>query len=193
MGLYQHISNAWKTKSEGFKQNHQKRLMLWRNLDSLVKIESPTNLPTARRLGYKAKQGYLIVRSRVLRGGRKRPQFHSGRRSKHMRRKKILSMSYQVVAEGRVARKYVNCEVLNSYKVGKDAKHYWYEVILIDKNHPNIKNDKRISWITHKQHKGRVFRGLTSAGKKSRGMLGKGKGYEKIRPSLRANKRQGTN
>jgi len=33
------------------------------------------------------------------------------------------------------------------------------------------------------------LRGLTSAGRKSRGLRGKGKGFEKIRPSLRANKR----
>jgi ribosomal protein L15E len=30
-------------------------------------------LAQARRLGYKAKQGYVIFRSRVKRGGRKRP------------------------------------------------------------------------------------------------------------------------
>ncbi len=37
--------------------------------------------------------------------------------------------------------------------------------------------------------KGRAFRGLTSAGRKSRGLRRKGKGAEKVRPSLRANKR----
>ena len=48
--------------------------------------------------------------------------------------------------------------------------------------------DKDLNWISTGKHKGRVFRGLTSAGKKSRGMRGKGKGREKVRPSLGANK-----
>jgi large subunit ribosomal protein L15e len=46
--------------------------------------------------------------------------------------------------------------------------------------------DERISWISGKEHKGRVQRGLTSSGKKSRGLRRKGKGAEKLRPSKRA-------
>ncbi|MDP3765404.1 MAG: 50S ribosomal protein L15e, partial [Nanoarchaeota archaeon] len=34
-------------------------------------------------------------------------------------------------------------------------------------------------------------RGLTSAGKRGRGLLHKGKGAEKLRPSLRAHQRKG--
>jgi len=64
----------------------------------------------------------------------------------------------------------------------------WYEVILVDRSHPQILADKRINWIIVK--KGRVFRGLTSAGRKSRGLKKKGIGTEKIRPSLRANYRR---
>jgi len=41
------------------------------------------------------------------------------------------------------------------------------------------------------KHKGRVFRGKTSAGKSSRGLRNKGKGAEKLRPSLRAHGRRG--
>ena len=33
---------------------------------------------------------------------------------------------------------------------------------------PEIKNDKTINWIAKPVNKGRIFRGLTSAGKKSR-------------------------
>ena len=42
------------------------------------------------------------------------------------------------------------------------------EVILVDKHHPVIKADKSINWITTQRR--RAFRGLTSAGKKSRGL-----------------------
>jgi len=78
----------------------------------------------------------------------------------------------------RVARKFPNLEVLNSYYVADDGKHKWFEVILVDPDHPCIKNDSKMNWICYPANRGRVFRGLTSAGKRSRG-LGKGKGYEK--------------
>ena len=41
---------------------------------------------------------------------------------------------------------------------------------MVDKYHPVIKADKNINWICEKQHRKRVFRGLTSAGKKMRGL-----------------------
>jgi len=44
----------------------------------------------------------------------------------------------------------------------------WFEVILVDKNHPNIINDPKINWIVNQRK--RVFRGLTSAGKIARGL-----------------------
>ena len=46
-------------------------------------------------------------------------------------------------------------------------------------NHPSIKNDSNINWICESQHTRRVFRGLTSEGKKTRGLRNKGKGAEK--------------
>ncbi|MCD6222908.1 MAG: 50S ribosomal protein L15e, partial [Thermoplasmata archaeon] len=49
-----------------------------------------------------------------------------------------------------------------------------------------ILNDNHINWIVH--DRGRAFRGKTSAGKKGRGLRNKGKGAEKARPSVRANK-----
>ncbi|MFX1299023.1 MAG: 50S ribosomal protein L15e, partial [Promethearchaeota archaeon] len=72
-----------------------------------------------------------------------------------------------------------------------DGKHWYYEVILVDPNHPVIKSDPKINWITEPQHSKRVTRGLTSAGKRSRGLHKKGWGSEKTRPSIRANKGRG--
>ena len=94
-------------------------------------------------------------------------------------------MSYQWVAEQRVQRKFRNLEVLNSYNIGKDGLYYFYEVILVDPSKPEIKNDRTISWITQKQNKNRVMRGLTSAAKKSRGLRSKSPNL-KVRPSLNA-------
>ena len=94
------------------------------------------------------------------------------------------------MAEERTAKRYPNLEVLNSYWVGADGQHEWYEVILVDPAHPVIKSDKKINWICDKTQTNRVFRGKTSAGQKGRGMRHTGKGAEKARPSVRANGRR---
>ncbi|MBI2670904.1 50S ribosomal protein L15e [Candidatus Woesearchaeota archaeon] len=169
---------------------YQQNAILWRQEPTIVKLEYPTRLDKARSLGYKAKQGIVVVRVRLRKSKRLRPTIRKGRRSKHRRRKKVINKNFRLIAEERVARKYTNMEVLNSYYVFEDGKYKWFEIILVDKNHPSIKADKTINWITKPQHTRRVFRGLTSAGKKSRGLLGKGKGREKIRPSLASNLRR---
>jgi len=193
MGMYKHIRDMWKKPQKNMPELWRERLLKWRTEPSTVRIERPTRIDKARSLGYKAKQGFLIVRQRVPRGGHFRGSYLGGRRSKHQRKVMILSKSYQQIAEERANRKYPNCEVLNSYWVAKDGIYAWYEVILIDKAHPAIKSDSDINWITARQHKRRAYRGLTSAARKSRGLRRKGKGAEKIRPSLRAKGRRGTN
>ena len=81
-------------------------------------------------------------------------------------------------------------KIENSYKLAKDGKHYFFEVILVDKDKPEIKNDKTMNWICNPKNKKRALRGLTSAGKKSRGLRKKSP-TSKSRPSQRAHKRQG--
>ena len=177
--MYQHLRQAWKDKDEKLVKLWHERVIQWRTEQTTVRIERPTRLDRARSLGYKAKPGFIIVRQRVNRGGRQRPKIRHPRRSKAMSRRKDLSMSYQAVAENRAATKYPNCEVLNSYFVAKDGLHYWYEIILVDRSSPSILSDKKISWISRQT--GRSFRGLTSAGRRGRGLLHKGKGAEKLR------------
>lgn len=188
---YNYIRDLWKKPEENLGELLQKRLIEWRRSKAIVRIEKPTRLDRARALGYKAKPGFVVVRVRVLRGGRKRPKRKAGRRSKRQTIRKVLKMNYQWVAEQRAQRKFPNLEVLNSYWLAKDGKHYFYEVILVDPSRPEIKADKNINWIISKKHKGRVFRGLTSAAKKSRGLRKKGKRAIKVRPSLRAWQRKG--
>lgn len=188
---YNYIANLWKKPKESLGDLWRERLIEWRKGYVVTRVEKPTRLDKARKLGYKAKPGFVIVRVRILRGGRKRPKRKAGRRSKRQTIRKTLKMNYQWVAEQRVARKFPNLEVLNSYWVGKDGMHYFYEVILVDPNRPEIKADKNINWILSKKHKGRVFRGLTSAARKSRGLRKKGKRAIKVRPSVRAHERKG--
>jgi ribosomal protein L18 len=51
------------------------RVRCWeyRQQPSIVRLVRPTRPDKARRLGYKAKQGFVVYRVRVRRGGRKRP------------------------------------------------------------------------------------------------------------------------
>ena len=187
MGMYQYIREAWKQPSDDLKNILRQRLIEWRREDSTVRIERPTRLDRARSLGYRAKQGFVLIRQKVPRGGRQREKIRKGRRSKHFGRRKNVDKNYQQVAEERAVKKYPNCEVLNSYYVAEDGTHFWYEVILVDKAHPQVLADKNLNWIAMPQHTRRVFRGLTSSARKSRGLRNKGKGAEKARPSRTAN------
>ncbi len=169
MGAYKYIRQLWKQPKKNLGSLYKERLIAWRREPVTLRLKRPTRLDRARSLGYKAKQGFIIVRQRVGRGGHKRSHIgRKGRKSKRYHLKLTLIKNYQQIAEQRTARNYPNCEVLNSYWVGKDEMHYWYEIVLVDKSHPVILADKNISWIAQPQHTGRVFRGLTSSAGKSR-------------------------
>jgi large subunit ribosomal protein L15e len=191
--MYHFVRDAWKDPDRSYvKELQWRRMIEWRKAGSFQRVERPTRIDRARALGYKAKQGYVIVRARVRKGGLRKPQIKGGRRAKRKGMKKItMAKSIQRIAEERTAKRYPNLEVLNSYWVGEDGKHKYYEVIMVDPHHPVIKSDPKISWIGRPPHRSRVHRGLTSAGKKGRGLRKKGKGTEKIRPSLRAHDGKG--
>ncbi|MEM2119130.1 MAG: 50S ribosomal protein L15e [Candidatus Bathyarchaeia archaeon] len=182
---YKYIAEAWAKPEKSFVDElTRRRLIEWRKQQTVTRIEKPTRLDRARRLGYKAKQGYVLARVRVRRGGMRKQRPRAGRRPKRMGVKKFKpSKSLRLIAEERAARRFPNLEVLNSYWVGEDGRSKWFEVILVDPNHPVIKGDDKINWICQKQHHGRVFRSLTSAGKKVRSLRRRGKGAEKFRPS----------
>jgi large subunit ribosomal protein L15e len=185
---YKYIAEAWKKPEKSFVDElMRQRLIEWRKQPTILRVEKPTRLDRARKLGYKAKQGFVIVRVRVRRGGLRKQRPKSGRRPKRMGVNKYKpAKSLRLIAEERAARKFPNMEVLNSYWVGEDGRFKWFEVIIVDRAHPAIKSDKDINWICQKQHRGRAFRGLTSAGKKVRGLRKKGRGAEKARPSKKA-------
>ena len=166
MSMYKYIRQVWKQPKENLGELWRKRISEWKKQEVTVRIDRPTRIDRARSLGYKAKQGYIIVRQRVMRQKRQRPKFPGARRSKHMRRKKVLGMNYGWIAEQRAQKKFINCAVLNSYYVGEDGGYKWYEVILVDRSHPAIRADSRINWICDKR--GRAARGVTSAARKSR-------------------------
>ena len=150
-------------------KHYKSKLVQWRAAPVEEKIDKPTNPVRARELGYKAKQGFVVVRTRIRKGGRRKSRPRSKRMPSKMGVLKFKPhKSLQLIAEERVARRYHNLEVLNSYWVGEDGVNKFFEVILVDVNHPAIRSDKDMNWILGQR--GRVHRGLTSAGKKSRGL-----------------------
>ena len=157
----------------------KQRLMKWSKQPAVVRIEKPTNIYRARQLGYRAIQGISVVRVRVKKGMRKRPLHRKARKAKSMGVYFSPGKSKQWIAEERAQKRFPNLEVLNSYKAGETGKEIYYEVIMVDLHHPRIAKDSHLSWA--KEDRKRVYRGRTSAGRKARGLRGKGFGYEKAR------------
>jgi len=191
MGAYKYLEELWKKKQSDV-MRFLSRVRTWefRQLPAVHRASRPTRPDKARRLGYKAKQGYIVYRVRIKRGGRKRKVSKGicyGKPSTSGVKKIKASRNLKSVAEERVGRKFGSLRVLNSYWVTQDAVHKWYECILVDPMHKVIRNDPRINWICNAVHKHRELRGLTSAGRKARGLHRRGKAAIKIRPSRRAN------
>jgi large subunit ribosomal protein L15e len=186
-GLYHFLRESWKKPDTA---KIRELMIKWRSEPTILVIEKPTRLDRARTLGYKAKKGIVVVRVRVPRGGRKRHRTNKGRKTRRHTIKKVVKMNYKWIAEQRVQRAYPNLEVLNSYNLAKDGIYYFFEVILIDPDKLEIKNDKNFKWASESSNHARVFRGLTLSGRKSRGMLNKSP-TNKNRPSVRAGLRRG--
>jgi len=159
-GMYQHIRSIRQKQKIAIKELIRDRMIKWRKESRFKKIDKPTRLDRARELGYKAKKGFILIRTKINRGGRKRPLYgRRGRKpSKAGLSKYTPRKSLQKIAEQRVQKKYPNLEVLGSCYVAEDGRNKWFEVILVDPNKTEIKKDKNMKWITEKQHKKRVLR-----------------------------------
>ena len=190
--VYNYIADQWKKPDTSYKSPQQQRLIQWRKEENFIRVDKPLRIDRARSLGYKAKPGFVVVRAKVRRGGLRKHKIKGGRKPSAKGITKITAgKSIKRIAEERSAKRYPNMEVLNSYWIGDDGKQYFYEVILVDPVHPAIMKDPKINWISNVNSKRRVLRGKTSAGQKGRGLRHKGKGAEKIRPSIRANLSRG--
>eukprot|EP00923_Selenidium_pygospionis_P036234 GHVN01063559.1.p1 GENE.GHVN01063559.1~~GHVN01063559.1.p1 ORF type:complete len:206 (+),score=5.64 GHVN01063559.1:71-688(+) len=192
MGAYKYLEELWKKKQSDVLQ-FLMRIRTWeyRHLPAVHRCTRPSRPDKARRLGYKAKQGYVIYRVRVRRGDRKKKVAKGivyGKPSNSGIHQMKSRRNLRSVAEERVGRKICGgLRVLNSYWVGQDALCKYYEIILVDPMHNGIRNDPRINWICKGVHTHRELRGLTSAGKKGRGLRNKGLGTNALRPSRRQN------
>lgn len=170
-GFYQYTRQLWKNREKDLKDLLKLRLVDWRKQQTVERIDNPTRVDKARALGYKAKQGYVLARIKVRKGGRRRRLY--GRRGRKPSKAGLVKFtskkSDRWIAEEKAQRRFPNLNVLNSYQVGEDGRHKWFEAILCDTSHPNIINDTRVNWMSDPANRRRAFHGLTSAGKKSRG------------------------
>jgi len=189
MGAYKYIQEIWRKKQSDVMM-FLLRLRCWeyRQCHAVHRAPRPSRPEKARRLGYKAKPGFVIYRIRVRRGCRKR-KVNRGRTSGKPRNHGVNQLkptrNLQAIAETRVGvRVAKSLRVLNSYWVAQDSTFKFYEIICVDSFHPAIRNDAKVNWICATAHKHREHRGLTSAGRKHRG-LGKGVGYSKVIGSSR--------
>lgn len=162
VGAYKHIKETFEKEYVARSPIYRERLTKWGKESTVVRVEKPTNLQRARNIGYKAKQGYVVVRVRMGKGRSKRIKMRKGGKPRRRARFVSSDKSLRHMAEEKAARKYSNMEVLNSYWVGEDGNRKYFEVVLVDRSHPSVK--------IHMQT-GRAFRGLTSAARKHRPAL----------------------
>ena len=92
----------WKENSAILRE----RAISWRKENAVTRIERPSRLLRARRLGYKAKQGIIVIRMRVGSGGMRRQRPRGGRRPKHLGVTRIKQDdNMKIVAQRRVLEK----------------------------------------------------------------------------------------
>ena len=197
MGAYKYLQELWRKKqSDVIRFVLRVRCWEYRQLPVIHKVGTPSRLDKARALGFKQKQGYSIYRVRIRRGGRKRAVHKGTIYGKPVHggiRKLKKARSHRSVGEEKVGRRCSNMRVLNSYWCGQDAAYKFFEVIIVDPAHQAIRKDPRINWIVSEKHNKRELRGLTSTGKKQRGLRVKGYKANASRPSATASwKRRNT-
>ena len=102
--MYGYVGDKWKKPDTSFKSPQKNRLIQWRREENFLKVDKPLRVDRARSLGYKAKQGYIIVRGRVRHGGLNRHQIKGGRKPSARGTKKLTAAkSSQRITEERTA------------------------------------------------------------------------------------------
>lgn len=133
---YSHMQDSWIEMGPELREWLRRSSIGWRREPTVRRLARPTRIDRARRLGYKAKPGVVVVRVRVRRGGARKPRPVSGRRQKALGVSKFTrSISLQRIAENRAGRKYPNLTILSSYYLYADGRNLWYEVLLHDTSH----------------------------------------------------------
>jgi large subunit ribosomal protein L15e len=190
MGATSFINEIWRKKqSDIMSFLLQIRAWEYRHLPAVSRIIKPSRPEKAKKLGYKSKPGFVMYRVRIRRGDRKKPVskgITSGKPKGHGVNQMKFNRNKQSVAEERAGKICKNLRVLNSYWVNQDSVFKYFEIILLDPNHKNIRRNFRLNWICSPSSKHRELRGITSSGRKGRGLRRKGHKANNLRPSIRS-------
>jgi len=184
MGTYKFMKKTFHDEYRERSPQYKNRIVKWSAEPPITKIDKPTNIARARELGYKAKPGIDVVRVAVHGGSRKRKVHGGGRKPSKSGMYFTRAKSLQSIAEERAAHAYANYEVLNSYFVGQAGVKQYYEVIMLNRQSKVLAADPYYSNII--SQRSRALRGLTSSGRKHRGMSKKSYGSITLRPGKRA-------
>ncbi|MBM3308865.1 MAG: 50S ribosomal protein L15e, partial [Candidatus Altiarchaeales archaeon] len=80
MGYLKYLKRAYKTLGKELQTVMDERKTELRNSPPIVRVENPTRIDQARKYGYKAKQGFAVVRVKIRSGGRRKPRPSRGSR-----------------------------------------------------------------------------------------------------------------
>jgi len=138
MGMHKYLTQSWNSREKtDFERYLRSTLVKWRREPTVHRVDHPTRLDRARALGYKAKQGYVVVRVRIRKGGARKPRPRAGRRQRALGVTRFTrSISLKNIAEQKAKKKFPNLRLLNSYYVWEDGTSHWYETIMRDPNNP---------------------------------------------------------
>ncbi len=143
--MYKHVGESWQTALKEKPPELKERIVAWRRGPRVVRLAHPTRLDRARQVGFKAKQGFVVVRVRMARGGIRIKRPTAGRRPKHLGVLRIKGAIPEAsVVKGRVLERYPNLKVLGSYFLMEDGRYRWFEAVLVDPNHPSVLADKEL-------------------------------------------------
>jgi large subunit ribosomal protein L15e len=147
--MYKYVAETWQAELKEKTPAIKDRLISWRKGPRVIRVAHPTRLDRARALGFKAKQGFVVVRVRISRGGIRIKRPVAGRRSKHLGVLRIKGQLLEAgVVAGRVKERYPNMKFLGSYFLAEDGRYRWFEAVLVDTYHPSIKADKELRQLT---------------------------------------------
>jgi len=134
MGKQKYLTQLWNDREKNELEGYLRNLSIrWRREPTVHRVDYPTRLDRARALGYKAKQGFVVIRVRVRKGGARKPRPRAGRRQRALGVTRYTrGIALKHIAELRAKRRFPNLHVLSSYYVWEDGTHRWFETIMRD-------------------------------------------------------------
>jgi large subunit ribosomal protein L15e len=109
----------------------KERLTKWRQQPVVTRLEGPTNIPAARRLGYKAVRNTIVARVRLSKGRRVRDRPAIGRKPGRNLKRVSPGQPKAILARNKAQKRFPNLKPIGSYFVGMDGTDEYFEVILV--------------------------------------------------------------